>query len=73
MRELGPEEESYHRQTGEYAAAAGVRLLWGVGPLSEATAEGFALPACEQGDVRSGRTCGVARRDIYGRGLASSG
>ena len=41
MRELGPEERSYHRQTGEYAAAAGVKLLWGVGPLSTSTAEGF--------------------------------
>lgn len=41
MRELGPEERVYHRQSGEYAAAAGVRLLWGVGPLSESTAEGF--------------------------------
>jgi UDP-N-acetylmuramoyl-tripeptide--D-alanyl-D-alanine ligase len=41
MRELGPEERLFHRQTGEYAAAAGVEVLWGVGPLSESTAEGF--------------------------------
>jgi UDP-N-acetylmuramoyl-tripeptide--D-alanyl-D-alanine ligase len=41
MRELGPEERLFHRQTGEYAAAAGVQLLWGVGTLSESTADGF--------------------------------
>jgi UDP-N-acetylmuramyl pentapeptide synthase len=41
MRELGPEEVHFHRQTGEYAASAGVELLWGVGLLSRATAEGF--------------------------------
>jgi UDP-N-acetylmuramoyl-tripeptide--D-alanyl-D-alanine ligase len=41
MRELGPEERLYHRQSGEYAAAAGVKLVWGVGPLSVSTAEGF--------------------------------
>jgi UDP-N-acetylmuramoyl-tripeptide--D-alanyl-D-alanine ligase len=41
MRELGPEERSFHRQTGEYAAAAGVRMLWGVGELSRSTADGF--------------------------------
>ena len=41
MRELGPEESTFHRQTGEYAAAVGVELLWGVGTLSESTAMGF--------------------------------
>ncbi len=41
MRELGPEERQFHRQTGEYAAEAGVQVLWGVGMLSESTAEGF--------------------------------
>jgi UDP-N-acetylmuramoyl-tripeptide--D-alanyl-D-alanine ligase len=41
MRELGPDAAAYHRETGEYAAAAGVRLLWGVGELSESTAAGF--------------------------------
>jgi UDP-N-acetylmuramoyl-tripeptide--D-alanyl-D-alanine ligase len=50
MRELGPEEDVYHRQIGEYAAAAGVRLLWGVGAVSVATMEGYAS-AC---DARSG-------------------
>jgi UDP-N-acetylmuramoyl-tripeptide--D-alanyl-D-alanine ligase len=41
MLELGPEERSFHRETGEYAAAAGVRMLWGVGELSRSTADGF--------------------------------
>jgi UDP-N-acetylmuramoyl-tripeptide--D-alanyl-D-alanine ligase len=41
MRELGDDERLFHRQTGEYAAAAGVRVLWGVGTLSESTAAGF--------------------------------
>jgi UDP-N-acetylmuramoyl-tripeptide--D-alanyl-D-alanine ligase len=41
MRELGPNERLYHRESGEYAAQAGVELLWGVGPLSESTADGF--------------------------------
>ena len=42
MRELGSDERRFHRETGEYAASAGVGALWGVGPLSESTAEGFA-------------------------------
>ena len=41
MRELGPRSGSIHRQTGEYAAAAGVEFVWGVGALSESTVEGF--------------------------------
>jgi len=41
MLELGPESERYHREIGEYAADAGVRALWGVGPRAEATVEGF--------------------------------
>ncbi len=45
MRELGAEERLYHRRTGEYAAAAGVKVLWGVGPLSESTTEGFLVLA----------------------------
>ncbi len=53
MRELGPEEHIYHRQSGEYAAAAGVRLLWGVGPLSGSTADGFQA-AVEGGRAASG-------------------
>jgi len=42
MRELGSDERRFHREIGEYAASAGVGALWGVGPLSESTAEGFA-------------------------------
>jgi UDP-N-acetylmuramoyl-tripeptide--D-alanyl-D-alanine ligase len=41
MLELGPLAEKYHHETGEYAALAGVSVLWGVGPLSEATVQGF--------------------------------
>lgn len=41
MLELGPESERYHREAGEYAAEAGVRALWGVGPLARWTVEGF--------------------------------
>jgi UDP-N-acetylmuramoyl-tripeptide--D-alanyl-D-alanine ligase len=41
MLELGPEERLFHRRVGGHAAEAGVAALWGVGPLSEATVEGF--------------------------------
>ena len=41
MLELGPEAERYHQEAGEQAAAAGVSVLWGVGPLSAATSRGF--------------------------------
>jgi UDP-N-acetylmuramoyl-tripeptide--D-alanyl-D-alanine ligase len=51
MRELGPDERDFHRQTGEYAAAVGVEMLWGVGTLSESTAEGFQ-------DARAGAQAG---------------
>ena len=55
MRELGPEERLLHRQTGEYAAAAGVKLLWGVGTLSESTIDGFrdACAGVQAGHVAS--------------------
>ncbi|MFH0916758.1 MAG: UDP-N-acetylmuramoyl-tripeptide--D-alanyl-D-alanine ligase [bacterium] len=46
MLELGPEADRYHREIGAYAAEAGVRALWGVGPLSRATVEGY-RKACE--------------------------
>jgi len=39
MLELGPEEMAYHRTTGEKAAAAGVQLLVGVGPRSQAAVD----------------------------------
>jgi UDP-N-acetylmuramoyl-tripeptide--D-alanyl-D-alanine ligase len=45
MWELGPETGEYHRRTGQYAAKAGVEVLWGVGPLSVATVEGFGASA----------------------------
>jgi UDP-N-acetylmuramoyl-tripeptide--D-alanyl-D-alanine ligase len=51
MRELGAEEHLYHRQSGEYAAAAGVQVVWGVGPLSASTAEGFRAARQTEGDV----------------------
>lgn len=41
MLELGPEAVRYHREAGGYAAEAGVLALWGVGPLSLATVEGY--------------------------------
>jgi len=41
MLELGPEAEAYHEEAGAYAAAVGVKSLWGVGPLARATAQGF--------------------------------
>jgi len=41
MLELGPGSEAFHERVGEMAAAAGVSVLWGVGPLSEATVKGF--------------------------------
>jgi UDP-N-acetylmuramoyl-tripeptide--D-alanyl-D-alanine ligase len=41
MLELGPEAERYHREAGAYAAEAGVCALWGVGPLSRSTVEGY--------------------------------
>ena len=41
MLELGPESSRYHWEVGAYAAEAGVTSLWGVGPLSRHTVEGF--------------------------------
>ena len=39
MRELGPTSEELHREIGDYARAAGIERLWGVGPeLSGAVA-----------------------------------
>lgn len=55
MRELGDDELFFHRQVGEYAAAVGIRLLFGVGTLSQSTAEGFreASQGAEAGHVQS--------------------
>jgi UDP-N-acetylmuramoyl-tripeptide--D-alanyl-D-alanine ligase len=41
MLELGPEQARYHEEVGAYAAALGVRALWGVGRLARATVEGY--------------------------------
>lgn len=41
MKELGWEELTLHREVGAYAKEVGVDMLVAVGPLSEATAEGF--------------------------------
>lgn len=52
MLELGAESERYHVEVGAYAAAVGVRALWGVGPRAKAVVEGF--EAAQQGGVASG-------------------
>ena len=41
MLELGADATAYHEAMGSYAAEAGVAALWGVGPLSVSTVEGF--------------------------------
>ena len=41
MKELGWEELALHREVGAYAKEIGIDVLIAVGPLSEATAEGY--------------------------------
>ena len=41
MKELGKDELSLHREVGAYAKEVGIDMLVAVGPLSEATAEGY--------------------------------
>lgn len=41
MKELGKDELALHREVGAYAKKVGVDMLVAVGPLSEATAEGY--------------------------------
>ena len=41
MKELGKDEIALHREVGAYAKELGIDVLIAVGPLSEATAEGF--------------------------------
>ena len=41
MKELGKDEIALHREVGAYAKGLGIDVLIAVGPLSEATAEGF--------------------------------
>lgn len=52
MLELGPQSEEFHREIGEYAAASGVAALWGVGPQSVATVEGFRTKSSERTGTR---------------------
>lgn len=41
MKELGKDELELHREVGAYAKKVGIDMLVAVGPLSEATAEGY--------------------------------
>lgn len=41
MKELGADEIALHREVGAYAKEIGIDMLVAVGPLSEATAEGY--------------------------------
>ena len=41
MLELGPQEEDFHRQIGEYADAVGVDVLITVGPRAAAMCDAF--------------------------------
>ena len=41
MKELGKDEPTLHREVGAYAKEVGIDMLVAVGPLSEATAEGY--------------------------------
>jgi UDP-N-acetylmuramoyl-tripeptide--D-alanyl-D-alanine ligase len=58
MLELGPDAERYHEEIGRYAAELGVRSLWGVGPLSRATVEGFRLQVAASSGPDSDRAAG---------------
>ena len=51
MKELGKDEIALHREVGEYAKEIGIDVLVAVGPLSEATAEGFGKGAYYYQDV----------------------
>ena len=51
MKELGTEELALHREIGAYAKEIGIDVLVAVGPLSEATAEGFGEGAYYYQDV----------------------
>jgi UDP-N-acetylmuramoyl-tripeptide--D-alanyl-D-alanine ligase len=46
MRELGEESEALHREVGEYARAAGLDRLWGVGPELLACVQAFGDGGC---------------------------
>ena len=51
MKELGKDEIALHREVGAYAKEIGIDVLVAVGPLSEATAEGFGKGAYYYQDV----------------------
>ena len=73
MLELGPGERRFHDETGAYAATAGVRALWGVGPLSRATVEGYRrqMAAQEQpgADWSAGHVASFAESSSVASGL----
>jgi UDP-N-acetylmuramoyl-tripeptide--D-alanyl-D-alanine ligase len=54
MLELGPQGEVYHAEVGEYAAQAGVEVLWGVGRYARAMVEAY-LAARISGGAADGR------------------
>lgn len=64
MLELGSEAGRYHREAGARAAQVGVRGLWGIGPRSRATVEGFSeeagveIEAAEEGAAAGSRNGG---------------
>jgi UDP-N-acetylmuramoyl-tripeptide--D-alanyl-D-alanine ligase len=58
MLELGTQSERFHEEAGDYAAAIGVRALWGVGPLARATVAGFERHWREGPDPASEWTAG---------------
>ena len=41
MRELGDSSSALHREVGEYALAAGIDQLWGVGPELDVCVQAF--------------------------------
>ncbi|MCL5734139.1 MAG: UDP-N-acetylmuramoyl-tripeptide--D-alanyl-D-alanine ligase [Actinobacteria bacterium] len=54
MLELGSASVQYHKAIGVYAAEKGIQVLWGVGPLSRSTTEGYesaAGPMCAAGHL----------------------
>jgi UDP-N-acetylmuramoyl-tripeptide--D-alanyl-D-alanine ligase len=46
MLELGAMSEGYHREVGEYAASAGVEMLWSFGSYAQAMVDGFNAISC---------------------------
>ncbi len=72
MLELGPDAADYHEAAGAYAAAAGVSALWGVGPLSRSTVEGFRRAwASETADEAEGTRAAVEAGNVRSADEAS--